>query len=74
MLLSFSHFLDHFVYKNPKKPKAGEAVTGGKVASAMQPAARGVEGVKLMKGEVVGAAQMNEAACLRQKRSHIPVD
>ena len=47
---------------------------GGKGASAMQPAASGVEGVKLMKGEVDDAARMNEAAFLRQKRSNIPVD
>jgi len=40
----------------------------------MQPAASGVEGVKLMKGEVDDAARMNEAAFLRQKRSNIPVD
>ncbi|KAJ7771586.1 CBF/Mak21 family-domain-containing protein [Mycena metata] len=48
-LNTISHFLDRFVYKNPKqiKPNAGNAhvvVGKGKGASAMQPAASGLEG------------------------------
>ena len=55
--------------QNPKKPKAGEGgMTGGQGVSAIQSAANGVDGLKLMKGEV------NDAAFLRQKRSNIPVD
>ena len=54
--------------QNPKKPKADEGgVTGRKGASAMQPAANGVDCVKLTKGEVVDGARMNEAAFLRQE-------
>ena len=49
-------------------------MTGGKGASAMQPAASGADGVKLTKGELDDVARMNEVAFLRQKRSNIPVD
>ena len=40
----------------------------------IQNAANGVDGVKLMKGEVDHAGRLNQAAFLRQKRSNIPVD
>ncbi|KAK7035790.1 CCAAT-box-binding transcriptional factor [Favolaschia claudopus] len=81
-LNTISHFLDRFVYKNPKKVKpnannANVVVGKGKGASAMQPAASGLEGggVKLMKGEM-GALEdrVNEAAFLRKKESDVPVD
>jgi len=71
------------VYKNPKKLKSKEddadhAGAGrlGKGASAMQPAASGVEGVKLIKGEIgyVGGELMNEKAFLRKQRTSVPID
>ena len=67
---TLSHFLDRFVYKNPKKAKS-------KGSSAMQPAASASDGtgVKLMKGEVSDVAGlMNEQAFLRRKAQDIPVD
>ncbi len=70
---TLSHFLDRFVYKNPKKVKDGETA-GAKGASAMQPAASGLEGVKLMKGEGVTAGMVNDAAFLRKKAKDVPVD
>ncbi|KAF8888403.1 CBF/Mak21 family-domain-containing protein [Gymnopilus junonius] len=71
---TLSHFLDRFVYKNPKKVKEGE-MPGGRGPSAMQPAASALEGVKLVKGEV-GAALgiVNEKEFLRKKREDVPVD
>lgn len=66
------------MYKNPKKAKAGEG--GGaktKGASAMQPAASGLDGqgVKIMKADADGAfVGINEAAFLRRKESDVPVD
>lgn len=71
---TLSHFLDRFVYKNPKKAKEGDAGAAGKGASAMQPAASAVDGVKLLKGEVADATMVNEAAFLRKKRQDVPVD
>ncbi|KAF8063503.1 CBF/Mak21 family-domain-containing protein [Lyophyllum atratum] len=77
---TLSHFLDRFVYKNPKKIKQGEnaAMTMGKAkgASAMQPAASGLDGtgVKLLKGEVEDGALMNEESFLRKKVEDVPVD
>ncbi|KAF8191466.1 CBF/Mak21 family-domain-containing protein [Mycena galopus ATCC 62051] len=81
-LNTISHFLDRFVYKNPKqvKPNANNAnvvVGKGKGASAMQPAASGLEGggVKLMKGEMgVLEERVNEGGFLRRKESDVPVD
>ncbi|KAJ7221697.1 CBF/Mak21 family-domain-containing protein [Mycena pura] len=79
-LNTISHFLDRFVYKNPKQVKQQNAnvVTGkGKGSSAMQPAASGLEGggVKLMKGEAGDAeGRVNESAFLRKKESDVPVD
>jgi ribosome biogenesis protein MAK21 len=69
-LNTISHFLDRFVYKNPKKPKP-------KGASAMQPAATGTDGasgVKLLKGEVAhGEGPVNEEKWWRRVED-VPVD
>ncbi|KAJ7722294.1 CBF/Mak21 family-domain-containing protein [Mycena maculata] len=82
-LNTISHFLDRFVYKNPKKVKASansnsNVVLGkGKGASAMQPAASGLEGggVKLMKGEMGGMEErVNEVGFLRRREGDVPVD
>ncbi|KAJ7043063.1 CBF/Mak21 family-domain-containing protein [Mycena alexandri] len=81
-LNTISHFLDRFVYKNPKmvKPNANNVnvvVGKGKGASAMQPAASGLEGggVKLMKGEMgVLEDRVNEGGFLKKKESDVPVD
>jgi ribosome biogenesis protein MAK21 len=68
------------VYKNPKKLRAREGdadgVWLGKGPSAMQPAASGIEGVKLVRGEVgyAGEEVVNEKAFLRKKRENVPVD
>jgi ribosome biogenesis protein MAK21 len=71
------------VYKNPKKPKAGEdanenATAKARGASAMQPAASGLDGtgVKLIKGEVFGGdgVLMNEDGFLKKKVEDVPVD
>src|SRR5258708_39659512 len=42
----------------------------------MQPAASGVEGIKLIRGEVgyIGEEVVNEKAFLRKKRENVPVD
>ena len=70
-LNTLSHFLDRFVYKNPKKPKT-------KGASAMQPAASGIDGasgVKLMKGEVTnGEAPVNDEKFWKRRVEDVPVD
>lgn len=81
-LNTISHFLDRFVYKNPKKVKpnannANVVIGKGKGASAMQPAASGLEGggVKLMKGEMGDMEErVNEGVFLRKKESDVPVD
>lgn len=66
---TLAHFLDRFVYKNPKKAKP-------KGESAMQPAAADVNGVKLLRGEVnTGEATVNdEKWWSRRKESDVPVD
>lgn len=70
-LNTLAHFLDRFVYKNPKKPKP-------KGASAMQPAAstaEGTSGVKLIKGEVAnGAPPVNDEKWWRRRLEDVPVD
>ena len=68
-LNTLSHFLDRFVYKNPKKPKT-------KGASAMQPSASAADGVavKRVKGEVSGGALPNEEKFWKKKVEEIPVD
>jgi len=42
----------------------------------MQPAASGVEGIKLIRGEVgyIGEEVVNEKAFLRKRRENVPVD
>ncbi|KAF9530090.1 hypothetical protein CPB83DRAFT_905635 [Crepidotus variabilis] len=79
---TLSHFLDRFVYKNPKKLKPNLSQEGevsnmiGKGPSAMQPSASGVEGVKLIKGEIgyAGEDVLNEKAFLKRRRGDVPVD
>ncbi|OBZ73206.1 Uncharacterized protein C4F10.09c [Grifola frondosa] len=70
-LNTLSHFLDRFVYKNPKKPKT-------KGTSAMQPAASGADGasgVKLVRGEVAGmGVPVNEEQFWRKRAEDVPVD
>ncbi|KAG2121610.1 ribosome biogenesis protein [Suillus clintonianus] len=68
-LNTLSHFLDRFVYKNPKKTKA-------KGSSAMQPAAGANDriGVKLLKGESSGGALPNDEKFLNRRLQDIPVD
>jgi ribosome biogenesis protein MAK21 len=70
---TLSHFLDRFVYKNPKQIKTGDSA-GGKGASAMQPAASAVDGVKLIKGEVGVESMVNETAFLKKRAQDVPVD
>jgi ribosome biogenesis protein MAK21 len=71
-LNTLTHFLDRFVYKNPKKPRA-------KGESAMQPgatAADGATGVKLVRGEVnTGEATVNDEKWWgKRKESDVPAD
>lgn len=68
-LNTLSHFLDRFVYKNPKKIKT-------KGSSAMQPAASANDriGVKLLKGESSGGALPNEEKFLNRRLQDVPVD
>lgn len=70
---TLSHFLDRFVYKNPKQIKTGNSA-GGKGASAMQPSASAIDGVKLIKGEVGVESMVNEAAFLKKHVQDVPVD
>ncbi|KAG7085891.1 hypothetical protein E1B28_003425 [Marasmius oreades] len=75
-LNTLSHFLDRFVYKNPKKVSAEVNGTKGKGSSAMQPAGSAVEGVKLVKGETgtSGEMPMNEEQFLRKRVEDVPAD
>lgn len=68
-LNTLSHFLDRFVYKNPKKVKT-------KGSSAMQPAASANDriGVKLLKGESSGGALPNDEKFLNRRLQDVPVD
>ncbi|OAX41808.1 CBF-domain-containing protein [Rhizopogon vinicolor AM-OR11-026] len=68
-LNTLSHFLDRFVYKNPKKQKT-------KGSSAMQPAASINDriGVKLLKGDSSGGALPNDEKFLNRQLKDIPVD
>ena len=70
---TLSHFLDRFVYKNPKQIKTRDSA-GGKGASAMQPSASAIDGVKLIKGEVGVESMVNEAAFLKKHVQDVPVD
>ncbi|GAW07546.1 CBF-domain-containing protein [Lentinula edodes] len=73
-LNTLSHFLDRFVYKNAKK--ISPDATKGKGVSAMQPSASGIEGVKLIKGELTtsGDLLMNEEKFLKRRPEDVPVD
>ncbi|KAJ3916549.1 CBF/Mak21 family-domain-containing protein [Lentinula edodes] len=73
-LNTLSHFLDRFVYKNAKK--ISPDATKGKGVSAMQPSASGIEGVKLIKGELAtsGDLLMNEEKFLKRRPEDVPVD
>ncbi|KAJ8075768.1 RNA-binding ribosome biosynthesis protein mak21 [Marasmius tenuissimus] len=76
-LNTLSHFLDRFVYKNPKKISADANGMKGKGASAMQPAGSALEGVKLVKGETAAASGellMNEEQFLKKREEDVPVD
>ncbi|KIJ67296.1 hypothetical protein HYDPIDRAFT_25763 [Hydnomerulius pinastri MD-312] len=68
-LNTLSHFLDRFVYKNPKKAKP-------KGASAMQPAASANDAVtvKRVKGEASAGALPNEEKFWKKRVEDIPVD
>ena len=71
-LNTVSHFLDRFVYKNPKKPKP-------RGASAMQPAASKMSGaggaVRLIRGAISGPGDtMNEESFWKKPAEDIPVD
>ncbi|KAL4071905.1 CBF/Mak21 family-domain-containing protein [Scleroderma yunnanense] len=68
-LNTLSHFLDRFVYKNPKKSKL-------KGASAMQPGASAADGisVKKTKGEIGGGVLPNEEKFRRKREEDVRVD
>ncbi|KAI0665484.1 CBF/Mak21 family-domain-containing protein [Trametes maxima] len=68
-LNTLSHFLDRFVYKNPKKAKS-------KGSSAMQPAAsESAHGVTLVKGEVAGfGVPVNDERFWKRRAEDVPVD
>ncbi|KAF8646008.1 hypothetical protein AX16_007434 [Volvariella volvacea WC 439] len=73
-LNTFSHFLDRFVYKNPKKVKGStEGGFKAKGGSAMQPAASALEGIKLVKGEATELS-VNDPNFLKKKEHDVPVD
>ncbi|OSD00338.1 CBF-domain-containing protein [Trametes coccinea BRFM310] len=70
-LNTLSHFLDRFVYKNPKKPKP-------KGSSAMQPGAAPADpasGVKLVKGEAAGMdVPVYDERFWKRRVEDVPVD
>lgn len=69
-LNTLSHFLDRFVYKNPKKPKP-------KGQSAMQPSldnASSAHGVTLVKGEVGLGLPVNDGKFWKRRVEDVPVD
>ncbi|KAI0919766.1 hypothetical protein AcV5_001742 [Taiwanofungus camphoratus] len=68
-LNTLAHFLDRFVYRNAKKPRAG-----GRGPSAMQPAAGRADGVRLVRGGEVEAEAVNEEAFWRRRAEDVPVD
>ena len=66
-LHTLTHFLDRFVYKNPKK-------TRPKGDSAMQPAAAAEgEGVRKLKGDLQ-ETPVNEEGWWKRSRESVPVD
>lgn len=69
-LNTLSHFLDRFIYKNPKKPKP-------KGASAMQPSAAAPDGtsIKLVRGaQTTGDANVHDESFWSKDISGVPVD
>ena len=72
-LNTLSHFLDRFVYKNPKKPKPT-----AKGSSAMQPSLENAHtgSVTLVKGEVPSAlgVPVNDERFWKRKIEDVPVD
>ncbi len=71
-LNTLSHFLDRFVYKNPKKSKP-------KGSSAMQPSldnASSAHGVTLIKGEAAhgGEVPVNDERFWKRRAEDVPVD
>ncbi|TBU28801.1 CBF-domain-containing protein [Dichomitus squalens] len=69
-LNTLTHFLDRFVYKNPKKPKP-------KGQSAMQPSlenASSAHGVTLVKGEAGLGVPVNDEKFWKRRVEDVPVD
>lgn len=69
-LNTLSHFLDRFVYKNPKKPKP-------KGQSAMQPSldnASSAHGVTLVKSEAGLGVPVNDEKFWKRRVEDVPVD
>ena len=83
-LNTLSHFLDRFVYKNPKKPKPrGASAMQPAAAAAMDPDAAivrnirgGMSGLTITEGAGVlgGKGTVNEAAFWNKKATEIPVN
>jgi ribosome biogenesis protein MAK21 len=78
-LNTLGHFLDRFVYKNPKQRKnqngEGEEDSGKiKGGSAMQPAASAVDGVKLVKGVGSMEERVNEERWWKRNVEDVSVD
>ncbi|KAI0067515.1 CBF-domain-containing protein [Artomyces pyxidatus] len=65
-LHTLSHFLDRFVYKNPKKIKA-------KGASMMQPTSADGDGVRKLKGDIQ-EGPVNEEGWWKKSKGSVPVD
>jgi ribosome biogenesis protein MAK21 len=72
-LNTLSHFLDRFVYKNPKqvKPKGASVMQPSAATNAAGPA----EGVRRIRGEVADSeGLMNDPKFLRRRAEDVPVD
>ncbi|KAL5529557.1 hypothetical protein ACEPAG_5542 [Sanghuangporus baumii] len=70
-LNTLSHFLDRFVYRNPKKPRP-------KGASAMQPSAatstQDGTNIRIVKGATTDAAVINDERFWKKDVRNVPVD
>ncbi|ELU42136.1 ribosome biogenesis protein [Rhizoctonia solani AG-1 IA] len=68
-LNTLTHFLDRFVYRNPKKPKP-------RPVSVMHPAAHDPDGtrVRLMKGTVDATPTVNEESFWKKNAKEVPAD
>lgn len=76
-LNTLSHFLDRFVYKNPKRNPHDGKDSRIRGVSAMQPASGNNDGtlVKLIRGEVAGGRlPVNIEAFWQQHVDDVPVD